>query len=273
VEYVIVVVIVLALTAVGVVLYLRRGGADAREHREAQHQLTKQHKAATKSRATAIRTAEKRVTIARSSYEAAVRELERELAALRTPDGRRLGAYQGITLHELSVSTPQGKSSLIGATAAVDTAGNLAVTRRATLTRTVAGGVLFGPVGALIGGAGFKKKTEHDSRELYLMVETTSLVAVVKCPPDHGPQARSFAAKIQTAAKHVQQIAADRPRRINDVEMRLAAVRNDTKSVEGAERSLAEANADPVMLATIEHTRRALEDHASRAPQRKLPPA
>ena len=69
-----------------------------------------------------------------------------------------MGDYPGITLYELSINTPEGKSSLIRATAAVDTAGNLAVTRRATLTRTVAGGALFGPVGALIGGAGFKKK-------------------------------------------------------------------------------------------------------------------
>lgn len=134
--------------------------------------------------------------------------------------------------------------------------------------------MLFGPVGALIGGAGFKKKTEHDSRELYLMVETASLVAVVKCPPDHGMQARSFAARIQTAAKQAEQIAAERPRQINAVEIRLVAARNDTRLVESTERSVTQANGDPIMLAAVEDTLRALDNHASKAPQRKqLPPA
>ena len=63
----------------GVILYHRRGGADAREHRAVLHQLTKQHKAAAKSRATSISTAENKVRAARSSHETAVRSLEREL--------------------------------------------------------------------------------------------------------------------------------------------------------------------------------------------------
>ena len=78
--------------------------------------------------------------------------------------GKRLGKCHGVTLFERMIATPQGTASLIGARAGVDTAGNLAVTKRATITRTVAGGLVAGPVGAVKGGAGFKKTKEIDAR-------------------------------------------------------------------------------------------------------------
>jgi hypothetical protein len=268
----IVLLIVLALVAaavLGAALYSRRGGADGRAQRMQRRQLAKTHAAATKAHATAIKGAGRELKSTRSTYDKRVRGLERELTALQNPDGRPLGFYRGVTLHELTIKTPQGASSLIGATATVDTAGNLAVTRRATLTRTVAGGVLFGPVGALIGAGGFKKAKHHDVRELYLMIETPTLVAVVECPADQGMKARTFAAKITTAAKQAEQIAADRPLRIAQAERALAEARADTTAVEAAERKLAEVTGDPQMLAAIADAQRALEAHDGATPQRK----
>ncbi|WP_447153158.1 hypothetical protein [Nakamurella sp. GG22] len=219
------------------------------------------HKLATKRHDSAVDSARKTADAARLAHDAGIRRTEKELQGLRSPDGHRLGAYRGITLYQLSVTTPQGSSSLAGATAAVDTSGNLAVTRRGTVTRAVAGGLLFGPVGAIVGGAGFKKKTEHDSRELYLMVETPSLVSVVKCPPDQGMQARAFAAKIQTAAKRAAELEAKRPAMLADAEQRLAAARSDTKTVEATLLNLKEVKADPAMLLQIESTKRAIDVH------------
>lgn len=73
---------------------------------------------------------------------------------------------------------PEGSGSTQGAEASVDTAGNLAVTRRVTVTRLVAGGVILGLL--------FKKAKKHDSRELYLVVETPEVVSSIKCDPNEG---------------------------------------------------------------------------------------
>ena len=88
-------------------------------------------------------------------------------------------------------------------------------------------------------------------------------------------KARSFAAKIQTAAKLAQQVAANRPHQISDVQKSLAATREDNVQIESAERALAETNNDPAMLAAVDVSRRALEEHSLRAPaiQRKQLPS
>lgn len=94
--------------------------------------------------------------------------------------------------------------------AAVDTAGNLAVGRRATLTRMAAGGLLFGPLGAVVAGAGFKKDRAHDARELYLLVEAPEFDSVGEFEPRHGPQVREFVVDLHNAYRTWHRLTVDK---------------------------------------------------------------
>lgn len=139
--------------------------------------------------------------------------------------------------------------------ATVDTAGALARTKRATLTRMAAGGILLGGVGILAGGMVQKKKT-NDDRELYLMVEGASFAALITCDPSRGQMVRQFAAKVNNAGKTVSEMnelhdrsveaakvqllevtaAAKESETSND--LKLESVRNDNKAVEAAKARL-----------------------------------
>jgi len=92
----------------------------------------------------------------------------------------------------------QGQGQAVaGVNVLVETAGQLAA--RSTVTRTVAGGLLFGPAGLIV-GALFRKK--QDMRELYLLVDGPLYAWAVPVPPKLGPQARNFAAFVITLSKH-----------------------------------------------------------------------
>lgn len=86
--------------------------------------------------------------------------------------------------------------------ATVDSSGNLARTKRSTLTRMTAGGIMLGPVGILAGGMVQKKKV-HDDRELYLMLEGHSFAALITCNPDQGAVVRRFATNVNNTSRIV----------------------------------------------------------------------
>jgi chemotaxis protein histidine kinase CheA len=205
---------------------------------------------AQKARNDAIKTAQRSLKSAESAYERRVRQARATLAQLVDPDGKKLGSYAGITLYEMGIRTPNGGGPLIGASATVDTAGNLAVSKRPTLTRMAAGGLLLGPFGAL-GSLAFQKTNKHDSRELYLLVETTELSSVVKCPADDGLKARSFAAKINTVAKQAPEIAAARPQQVEAARKAVAAAESETGAVQSARAELARVEADPALADSV----------------------
>ena len=104
------------------------------------------------------------------------------------------GKYSGVRLYENRVETPQGTIYFENGPveAMADTAGNLAVTQRITLTRLVAGGI--------VGGIIFPKKKKHDTRELYLLIKSPTLASLVECQPDDGPKVRALATSINNAA-------------------------------------------------------------------------
>lgn len=80
--------------------------------------------------------------------------------------------------------------------ASVETAGN--ITTRPTVTRTAAGVVIAGPVGALLGLSARKKV---DKRELYLLVEGADWAEVVELKPKQGAQARKLAQRINVLSR------------------------------------------------------------------------
>lgn len=112
---------------------------------------------------------------------------------------KRMGKFK---LYTDRLQTPHGiayfRDGPVAAT--VDTAGNLAVGRRATLTRMAAGGLLFGSLGAIVAGAGFKKDRVHDARELYLLIESPNLLSVGEFDPSKGAALRDFAVRINNAS-------------------------------------------------------------------------
>ncbi|MEV0716786.1 hypothetical protein [Asanoa sp. NPDC050611] len=250
------------VSALIVLVVLIAGGLTFRAKRRRRDPLAAEHHAelkvarkglreAEKARNDAIRNAQRSLRSAERAHAKQVRQAQSALSEVTNPDGKRIGSYGGVKLHELAVHTPNGRGDLIGASATVDTAGNLVLSKRPTLTRMAAGGLLLGPLGAL-GSLAFQKTKKHDARELYLLIETPDLASVVKCPADEGLKARSFAAKINTAAKQAEAIAAARPGQIQEARKTLASAEADTAAVESARAELAQVEGDTVLSEHVE---------------------
>src|SRR5450759_4639061 len=126
---------------------------EEKELRDAEKEYTKMVKQAEKEHAATLRALDKEVTKA-----------ERNLEAAKNAVNKVKGKYGGVRLYENRVETPDGIAYFEQGEdeAVADTAGNIAVSQRITLTRLVAGGV--------IGGIIFPKKKVTDERELYLMI-------------------------------------------------------------------------------------------------------
>lgn len=138
---------------------------------------------------------------ASAPWDTAVKDAAAALESAKVYGTRKLGSVAGITLYEHALVTPSGTVNLESeqVRVAVDTAGNLMQSQKTSLGRVAAGGLLFGPAGAIVGGM-FKKSQTHDKRELYVLVESDTVAAVAQCDPDRGAEARQFVAKIQTTA-------------------------------------------------------------------------
>jgi hypothetical protein len=154
-----------------------------------------------------------------------IAELERTHTSLSDPRGRALGEYCGIRLWEYWITTPSGEGPVDGVKASCDTASNMVSTQRATLTRMAAGGLLLGPLGAVL-SLGFQKKDVQDHRELYLLIEAPTFASVVECPAQEGAKARKFAVLVNLAASTVEQTRAARPAQLAQVEADLSRVRS-----------------------------------------------
>jgi hypothetical protein len=125
--------------------------------------------------------------------------------------------------------------------ATVDTAGNLSSTRRHTLTRFA----LLGPLSLFT-----PKKTKHDDRELFLLVEGPDWAELVKCEVKQQASTRTLAQSINVAARQVEQARADRRARVEEAQAELAAARADQTAIETAERELIAAHSATEAIVT-----------------------
>jgi hypothetical protein len=169
-------------------------------------------------------------------------------------EGQRfLGSYRGkkgwVKLWEHEIRTPEGSARFTDGLveAIVDTAGNLAVTKRATLTRFVA----LGGIGALV----FKKTEKHDARELYLLIEAPAFATVIACRPDKGAEVRQFAAKITTTARTAMTAVEKRAQGLEEAQQTLTTIRNDDaalKAIAVVRATLEAARADRAAIEAAE---------------------
>ncbi|MHA6668547.1 hypothetical protein ACX3O0_06710 [Homoserinimonas sp. A447] len=105
--------------------------------------------------------------------------------------------FAGVSVRNGNITYGVEMQAVSSTRATVETAGQ--IRERTSLTQTVAGGLLFGPVGAIIGAL---VKGSIDERELYLIVEGSEYAWAVDVNPKKGAEARKFAARVNTAARH-----------------------------------------------------------------------
>jgi hypothetical protein len=201
---------------------------------------TDELRAVHKSFRTRLSEAQKTLKTEERGQSKTVKAAEKKLKAVQTPP--YLGHAGGIKIYEDRVLTPEGVHPMDERIqAVVDTAGNMSVTRRHTLTRFALIGVfsIFTP-----------KSTKHDTRELYFLVEHPEWASVVKLDPNAGVSARKVCASLNVAARQASTNRANRQRLIADAKAQLDGVRGDRVKLEQAEASVHEACAAFSQIAT-----------------------
>lgn len=196
--------------------------------------------------------AEKGLTAATKERTHRLKSCEKALAQAHAAAGRPIASYRGrdcgASVTPLYLEVPQGRFALTPAvTATVDTAGNLATSSRSTLTRIAAGGLLFGPVGAIIGGVA-KKTRVHDTRELYLLMQGDTFATLITCAPDDGQRVRHFAAVVRQAALNSDAARAYQAQAVAYAEQALALEQQNVGAVDAARHSLEAATADTARM-------------------------
>jgi hypothetical protein len=198
----------------------------------------------------AIRRARLGVWRAERRHSSAIAALDRRIVELEDPRGKRIATFDSVLLHEFRIITPAGESGLDEVRATVDTAGNLSETKRATLTRLGLGGLVLGPLGAVL-ALGFQKRRTVDHRELYLLIEAGPASCVLQIEPDAGAQVRAFATRINAVAAGVAHARERRAAESAAMRTRLASTREDVSDLEQARAQLVAARNDDRLRAAI----------------------
>ena len=207
------------------------------EEQVRRHELkaaTRRQRDAEKEHEKGIKDAAKALKQAQKEYDRAVMAAENALAAARA--NKKLASLRGVRVYDDRIETPEGTAQLSAAVRAdVDTAGGLQHSSRVTVTRLATMGVF---------ALAFKKKKIHDSRELYLVIETPDFMSIQNLDANLGPHARALVATINTAVKQAERLRASRASAIASAQDSLNRVRADRSGVEAAERALAKVTAD-----------------------------
>jgi hypothetical protein len=251
--------LLLAVGAVAIITWLRiRARNQARI--AAMSPAEREHHDAVAEYRARITHAQKALSAETKSRAARLKRAEKALAEAHTVGTRTVATYRGkdgsARITGTDIQTGQGTFPLTASVkATVDTAGNLATSSRSTLTRIATGGLLFGPVGAIVGGVA-KKTKMHDSRELYLLIEGESIATLITCNPDDGAKVRQFATAVKQAALQADPVRAQRASAVAAAEQALAAEQQNTAPVDAARASVQRATAD---TARVDAATRALE--------------
>jgi hypothetical protein len=189
-----------------------------------------------------VKAAEKVHQVELKSRENRLKSAQKAVAAADDIGKRKLGSYRGkngsVSVTGTHITTSQGRFSLdASVNAVVDTAGNLATSSRSTLTRVAAGGILFGPVGAIVGGVAKKNKL-HDTRELYLLVEGAGFATLVTCNPDDGAKVRQFALTVKQAGMNAANVIEHRAQSVAAAQATLEAETANTQRVDATAAAL-----------------------------------
>lgn len=136
---------------------------------------------------------------------------EPSMMEVRRQTGAPVPSFQTVRFDRDTISyrerVRRDRHPIAGVRATIETAGELG--RRMSATRTVGGGLLLGPVGAVLGAVA-KKKT--DDRQVFLLVEGPDFAWAVEVNLASGvgaksandrtvKKARTFAAAVTTAGK------------------------------------------------------------------------
>lgn len=224
-----------------------------REHHDAVLEFDTSLKSAEKANQLEVKSREARLKAARKASSTAAALGSRSIGSHKGKDGS-VSVNVNVNVNELRITVQRQVFPLDAEVkATVDTAENLATSSRTTFTRVAAGGLLFGPVGAIVGGVAKKNKV-HDMRELYLLIEGSEFAQIITGNIDDGPKVRQLAVAITQAGKNAANVAAYRDSQIAGAAVALAAEEANTGSLEAAEAALvaARTNTSRVDAATAQ---------------------
>lgn len=241
--YVVIAVVLIVAAIGGLILYL---GRRHRRMLDAMSPAERELYEAEKEYKSNVRRAQANLAKAKLSHTLKVGNAERALKKANGQGRERIGSYigknsSGIELFRDRVVLSQKEHTFESGPveATVDTAGNLAVTKRASAAKYLALGSNFASL--------FKKTEKHDSRELYLLVEGTDFAGLVECRPDDGPKVRQLAVAIKNASKSHASVREARENAVSQAQRALEAVQNDN-AVEAAASGLEDAKSNTQRL-------------------------
>lgn len=233
-----VLVVVLVLAAAAGYLVRRKRGQRSVEEVAARQELTEakaELKTVTRNRDEQLKPARVAVERLTKDREKAIAAVNKEIAALRDPKGRRLGRFHGVTLYERWIDTPHGGGPVDGCQASVDSQ----LSSRFTATRLLAFGVF---------ALAIKKKTG----KLYLSIDGPAVASVVECNKNEAVASRQFAVKILNAGKQAGALTAALPARVEDAQTRLNSAVQDIRAIEAARSDLTTLEQEPNLIRALE---------------------
>lgn len=192
---------------------------------------------------------DKAIAAAQAEYDKARKIAEKALKKTQTP-AKLAAAGGGNFVTPISLRLNGNDHPLTQDVVAVlDTTGTVRdqTIQRTSLTRIAVGGIVAGPIGAVVGAAA-QKTEQHkiDTREHYVMVTGSDWQEVVKLGPEPGEQARSLTQAINVAAKNVIPARITHEEAIREAETELARATADTASLDGAKALREALGEDPL---------------------------